>query len=146
MDTVQYFGATKTIDRMHKMYTTRAVGFLLCSVLHQFNHKSNVLCTVQRLVSPYLCSDFNVQMAYAKSRSNDTRCVQLKQQNNKPCILSVHFFFIWFWNTEKKTTGKKNAPSNRHKVSHGLHQLQLNNLKKTHTFTKTRKQKQSATT
>lgn len=94
MDTVQYFGATETIDRMHKMYTTRAVGFLLCIVLHQLDHKSNVLCTVQCLVSSYLCSNFNVQMAYAKSRSNDTRRVQLKYQHIKTnhMHLRAHFF------------------------------------------------------
>lgn len=146
MDTVQYFGATETIDRMHKMYTTRAVGFLLCSVLHQFNHKSNVLCTVQRLVSSYLCSDFNVQMAYAKSRSNDTRCVQLKQQNNKSCILSVHFFSFGFEIRKKSRQQKSTHRQTDTKCRMGCISCSWIIWKKTDTHTKTRKQKQSATT
>lgn len=49
-------------NRLHQMHTTGIVGLLLRSVLYQFNHKPDVLCTLQRIVPADLCANFNMQM------------------------------------------------------------------------------------
>lgn len=60
MDTIQYSSAAKAVDSMHEVYTARAVGLFLCTMLYQFNHQSDVLCIVQRLFSTHIRSNINM--------------------------------------------------------------------------------------